>query len=193
MKATVTVNDFVRRQTPGSGKSFSNKLTFEEIATHAQERLTNGHFRTGYCDGVILVPVAEDLVAKFVCPFVKIDENTKFITRYIRRREGEEPYIQTRALNGKPLSAGKVELVLYSHAVLAENNEQSTDADWELISINAVPQGVDQLPMGPVTMMRNQMELPGGTAAHYNSDEWAESVRFWQQYAALDPEEKVRF
>ena len=189
MKATVTVNDFVRRQTPGSGKSFSNKLTFEEIATHAQNQLTKGLFHPGYRDGVILVPVAEDLVAKFICPYVKIDENTKFITRYIRRRGGEEPYIQTRALNGKPLPAGKVELVLYSHTVLAENNEQTTNADWELISINAVPQGVDRLPMGPVTMMRNQMELPGGTAAHYNSDEWAESVRFWQQYVALEPED----
>ncbi|NQU27173.1 MAG: DUF3228 family protein [Candidatus Marinimicrobia bacterium] len=189
MRLTVAVNDFVRRQTSGSGKTFSNELIFEEIAAHAQEQLANGLFRPGYRDGVILVQVVQEMVAKFVCPFIKIDENTKFITRYIRRREGEDPYIQIRALNGKPLSAGKVELVLYSHAVLAENNEQTTDADWELISINAIPQGVDQLPMGPATMMRNQMELPGGTAAYYNSNEWAESVRFWQQYAALEPEE----
>jgi hypothetical protein len=35
-------------------------------------------------------------------------------------------------------------------------------------------------------MMRNQLELPGGTKANYSSEEWAEAVRFWQQYASLD-------
>ena len=41
--------------------------------------------------------------------------------------------------------------------------------------------------MGPVTMMRNQLNLIGGTKASYTKDEWAESVRFWQKYAALNP------
>jgi hypothetical protein len=40
--------------------------------------------------------------------------------------------------------------------------------------------------MGPVTMMRNQLELKGGTKAHYSSEEWAEAVKFWQEYAALN-------
>ena len=40
--------------------------------------------------------------------------------------------------------------------------------------------------MGPVTMMRNQLELKGGTKANYSSKEWAEAVQFWQKYAALD-------
>ena len=39
------------------------------------------------------------------------------------------------------------------------------------------------MPMGPVTMMRNQLELPGGTKGIYTSKEWAESVYFWQKYA----------
>ena len=84
------------------------------------------------------------------------------------------------------MNAGRVEYILYRHDILAENDEQSTDAEWELISVHAIPEGVDKLPMGPVTMMRNQLEFPGGTKAQYSSDEWAEAVRFWQQYAALD-------
>ena len=40
--------------------------------------------------------------------------------------------------------------------------------------------------MGPVTMMRNQQELPGGTRAKYSSEDWAKSIEFWQHYAALD-------
>ena len=67
------------------------------------------------------------------------------------------------------------------------NDEQSTNADWELIAFQSVPEGMEKLPLGPVTMMRNQLELPGGTAADYSSDEWAEAVRFWQEYAFIKP------
>ena len=67
------------------------------------------------------------------------------------------------------------------------NQGYSGNADWELISINALPEGVESMPMGPTTMMRNQLELNGGTKAEYSSDEWAESVRFWQTYAPIEP------
>ena len=40
--------------------------------------------------------------------------------------------------------------------------------------------------MGPVTMMRNQLQLTGGTKAFYESEKWAESVKFWQEYTVLD-------
>ena len=184
----VAVNEFVRRQVKGSGKTYSSKLSFEEIALHAEERLGDSHFRQGYRDGVVLVEVSPTLVPHFICPLVKIDENTKFITERVKRREEEKPYLRIRALNGTPLPAGKVELVLYRHDVLKENNEHSTTEKWELISINAIPEGIDTLPMGPVTMMRNQLEFPGGTKGHYSSEQWAASVKFWQNYAVLIPD-----
>ena len=40
-----------------------------------------------------------------------------------------------------------------------------------------------KMPMGPVTMMRNQLQKPGGTKGIYESDKWAKSVDFWQKYA----------
>jgi hypothetical protein len=182
----VAVNAFVRRQVAGSGKTYSPSLSFEDIALHALEQLEASHFRQGYRDGVCIVDVDHSLVKHFVCPFVCIDENSELKAEVVRRREDEEPYIRLRAANGEALPAGKVELILYRHDVLVESDEQSTDAEWELISIHAVPEGVKELPMGPVTMMRNQLELPGGTKAHYSSEEWAEAVRFWQKYAALE-------
>jgi len=120
----------------------------------------------------------------------KIDEHSKLISQFVRRRRNEEPYIQIRIVNANPLPSGKVEFILYRHDVLEENNEHSTNSEWELISIHALPKEVDKLPMGPVTMMRNQLELFGGTKAHYSSEEWAESVRFWQQYAAVSNTEE---
>ena len=53
--------------------------------------------------------------------------------------------------------------------------------------INAIPKGLDSIPMGPITMMRNQLNLEGGTKALYRTEEWAESVHFWQKYAAIEP------
>ena len=79
-----------------------------------------------------------------------------------------------------------MDLILYRHDVLAETKEQTTDADWELISFQAIPEGIEDMPMGSVTMMRNQLQLNGGTKAYYKSERWAESVKFWQEYAVLD-------
>ena len=127
MNHRVAVNDFVLRQIEGSGKSFTDTLSFEEIADHADKQMASGFYKEGYRSGVRIIDV------------------------------------------------------------LLENEEQSTDFEWELIRCHALREGVDFMPMGPVTMMRNQLELPGGTKAKYSSEDWAKSIEFWQQYAALEP------
>lgn len=182
---TVGVNEFVRRQVKSSGKTYSPTLIFEDVAAHAEEQMSAGYFREGYREGVRIVSADKEMSKHFVCPFVRINESSKLKAEVVRRRPEEEPYIQVRAVEGDPLPTGKVELILYRRDVLVENNEQTSEKDWELISIHALPEDVDQLPMGSVTMMRNQLELPGGTKASYTSDDWAEAVRFWQRYAAV--------
>ena len=37
----VTVNEFVRRQMKGTGKTYSDSLTFEEIAEDAKKQMAN--------------------------------------------------------------------------------------------------------------------------------------------------------
>ena len=179
---TVGVNEFVKRQQKNTGKTYS-LLTFDEIALHAQEQLNKKKFKEGYRDGVIIINVENNLIEKFICPFVKIDHNTILKAEVSKRRENEDHYIRIKAKNGASLKAGSVEIILYRKDVLKETNENTTDADWELISFHAVPQGIDIMPMGPVTMMRNQLQLTGGTKGNYSADEWAKSVKFWQQYA----------
>ena len=63
-----------------------------------------------------------------------------------------------------------------------ETHERETDADWELIAFMAIPKDI-KMPMGAITMMRNQLQKPGGTKGKYKSSEWAESIDFWQHYA----------
>ena len=183
---TIGISDFVKRQIQGSGKTYSKTLSFEDIATHATEQLTKGQYRLGYREGVLLAKVDLSLINNYICPFVKIDEKSKLQAKMVRRRPEEEPYIQIRALNGTPLKTGAVDIILYRHDVLMETNEHCTNKDWELISFHAIPTNITEMPMGPTTMMRNQLELTGGTKAHYESEEWAKSVKFWQEYAVLD-------
>jgi len=182
---SVAVNDFVRRQVKGSGKTYSLTMNFEEIAGHADEQMVKGQFRSGYRDGVRVVQADKTKTAHFFCPYVRITEETELKARVVKRRENENAYIQVRAITGNPVSAGMVDLICYHHDVLQENNEHSTEEEWELISINAIPEGITELPMGAVTMMRNQLQLPGGTKAFYDSEEWARSVEFWQRFAPL--------
>ena len=183
MKNTVKVNDFVTRQVKGSGKTYSNTLTFEEIAAHAEEQYTNGNYKKGYRDGVILVNVDNSIVEKFICPLVRLTDNTKLSAKLVKRRDNEEPYIQIRAKNGISLKTKKVELILYRNDVLRETQENSTNSDWELIAFQAIPEEIEEMPMGPITMMRNQLQLKGGTKGHYSSEQWAKSVEFWQKYS----------
>ena len=186
LQTHVRVNEFVRRQIKGSGKTYTDELSFEQIAQHAQKQLSKGHYIPGYRDGVVLVQSAKNILHHFICPFVKIDKDTEIKAQVVRRRSEEESYIQIRALNGPLLKTGTVELILYRHDVLSETDEQTTDSGWELISFHAIPQGIVDMPMGPITMMRNQLQLTGGTKAHYESELWAKSVKFWQEYAVLD-------
>ncbi len=182
----VKVNNFVRRQKKKSGKTYSSDLSFEEIAYHAQSQMIEGSFKEGYREGVRIVFAKKTIINRFICPYVKIGRNTKLNASLITRQDGEEPYIRVTASSGVPLKTAAVEMICYRNDVLQENDENSTDGDWELISFNAIPQGLETMPMGPITMMRNQLDLKGGTKANYESKSWAESVRFWQKYATLE-------
>ena len=185
MNYTVKASQFVKRQQKGTGKTYSDSFSFDKIAKIAEEQLNAGNFIDGYRDGVVIIELRANLAKEFICPLVRIDENTKLKATIVKRRPKEEPYIQIRAMNGENLNSDRVDLVLYRNDVLNETNEKSTDANWELIAFMAKPKKI-KLPMGPITMMRNQLEKPGGTKGEYSSFEWAESVDFWQQYAIKD-------
>ena len=159
---------------------------------HAQEQLTKGFYRRGYRDGVILATVDEKLVDNYICTLVKIDKHTTLQAKMVKRRPEEASYIQIRSLNGTPLKTGSVDLILYRHDVLMETNEHSTDDEWELISFHAIPKGITEMPMGPTTMMRNQLQLTGGTKAYFESEKWAYSVKFWQEHAILTENDSIR-
>ena len=175
---TIVCNSFVKRQTKSSKFSHFDG-SWEEL-----EQLTKDNFAKatpGYKPGVLLVPVPAD---RFKSGVVEINPETQFHVAYAPRREGEDPYLQIAAKGGNKSQAKYVNIVLYSHDVLAENNENDTDADYEIISINARPtEGEEPLP--PITMARNMAGLVGGTKASYTAEQFVESILYWNKRAMI--------
>ena len=55
----VAVNTFVKRQIKGSGKTYSDTLTFREIALDAQSQMAKKSYIDGYRDGVRIVQASK--------------------------------------------------------------------------------------------------------------------------------------
>lgn len=176
----IGVSDLVKRQTVES-KFAHFDGSWRELAHLARAFFDRA--KPGYRDGVVLVPVHP---RKFFTSITPVKENTTLWARFKARRPGEAPHLSTVALRGSKTPAKYVELVLYRADVLDEGNERTTDADWEIVSINASPT-LDPVPMSPYTMARNQCRLKGGTKGNYSSEEWAESVEFWSRHVMVEP------
>lgn len=173
---TIGINEFVKRQTKDSPYSYYDG-TWDELADLAEICFDQAKV-TQSKDGkarVILIPLCPE---KFYTSVVQVDETTEFKTIFERRRPEEDPYVKTTAVGAKKLRAQYVNLVLYSHDALAENKEQSTNCDWEIISINC--SNVEDEPMHPLTMARNFLEKTGGTKANYTAEQFAKAIWYWK-------------
>jgi len=170
----IEINNFVRRQTKESKYSYFDG-NFAELVEMAddffEEALPSGR------PGVMLIPVP---VEKFYCGVVNVTPKTRLKASFSARRDGEACFIQTEAIRAKKLPAMHVDLVIYSHETLGIDS--STDADWEIVSINARPT-IEEEPPTPMAMARNFLELVGGTKAEYSAEDFAKSILYWSTRA----------
>jgi hypothetical protein len=132
----------------------------------------------GYMDGVMLV---RPNPAGFLSGVVEIDKDTELSASFVARRKGEDPFIDVRAV-GVALPAKAVDVVVYRHDVLTKDGDNSTDAAWEIVSVNARPTEEEE-PQGPVSMARNHLGLTGGTKHEYTADEFAKAIVYWSRRA----------
>ena len=123
---------------------------------------------------------------RFMSGLVRVTPDTEMVAKMVTRAEGEEPYIAVYAVNGAKSHAKSVDVVVYRHDVLMEDDDATTSAEWEIIAILASPEE-HELPMDPVTMMRNFLHLPGGTQGDFTAAEFAMSIRTAQKYVAILP------
>jgi len=181
---TIAFNNFVRRQTVES--PFSHwTLSDEQLLKLVQANFDKA--TKGYRDGVILVPVAPE---GFFSSVILLQAGDKLHGEFKARREGEEPR-KTLHAKGNKIPARMVDVVLYSRDVLADNSENSTNADWEIVSVNASPEERwrGELPIQPDTLIANHFQLSGGTATNMSDSEFVEalkqSVLYWKDKALV--------
>jgi hypothetical protein len=179
---TIGWSDFaLDRHVPRSGFSFS-VLTNEEVLRLVLENWDKAIPGTGEKDLTrkVLVPIPA-ITGTFFTSTTLINKALPVSAIVTKRRPEEDSYIQnyTPALGCKPEPANFVKIVCYSAAALAENDERSTECDWEIVAIIASP--VENEPMHPLVMARNMLEKKGGTKSVYTAMEFAEAVYYWSQ------------
>ena len=177
MSKKVVCSEFVKRQTPESGFSHFEG-TWSMLENVAAARLSYpGNVHPGYKEGVLLV----DMPAQwFRSAMVELQPGAKLAVGYQPRREGEAPFIRVSA-KAKKQVAKYAQVVLYSHAVLMENNEADTDADYEIVAIKARTSEEEE-PMDPYTMARNFLHMAGGTKGDFTAQQFAESIVYWNSH-----------
>jgi|TARA_Y100000310_G_C20696831_1_gene826299 hypothetical protein len=189
----VKLNSLVRRQIANS--EFSHfEGTFEELEGLCQPGSSFvKSVINGYRDGVQLLNVDP---TRFHTGIVVLNEGDNLVGKYEARQKGETPRKTTRIIRGGDLCpvrdckerAKSCQIVLYSHDVLAENNEVETDAEYEIIAINAVPT-YEPAPINPTTLMHNHFGSDGGTNTNMTPEEFetalCESFNYWKDKAMI--------
>ena len=172
----IGVNKFCLRQTPESRFSHFDG-TWEALVHKVEEYF--GDAKPGYRDGVVLVSVPPE---GFFSGVVEVTTETPLKATFERRHEGEDAFVQVVAVNGQKLPAKAVDIVLYRKDVLAADGDETSGAEWDIISINARPTEGEE-PAHPVAMARNFLGLPGGTKVEYTAQQFAEAVMYWSHRA----------
>lgn len=185
--SNIAINSIVRRQTVDS--PYSHYIGSEQdLVDLVENNMCPDNCKAGYRDGVLSVSVPPK---GFFTGVVTLEEGDKLVGEYRRRVPGETP---RKTLRVSRLLAAKspaiaVDIILYRHDVLAEKNEFDTNADWEVVSINARITKKDQ-PIRPMTLLANHYGADGGTATKLTAVEFEKrlqkSYEYWQDKAMLE-------
>ena len=133
--------------------------------------------------------------AGVTCGYTKITEENRALiqSEYEARKEGElavlVEYISSSKLTAP--EATHLDIILYSREQIIKENEAmgvtppDTEAPWGIISVKG--QLCDyELPMQPITMMRNALgKEEGGSGVPLDKSKYADSVGFWKEHVAI--------
>jgi len=176
---SVAMNEFARRQTEHSPYSYYDGTEAALLA------LVGAHMKEPKEGTEILsvrVPPKD-----FYSSVIELEEGDDLVGKYEPRREGELPMKTMHAVKGEKLPATAAGIILYSHAALAKDGDNSTDADWEIVSINAVLG--KESPKTPESLMRDYFGEQGGTLLEISAEDFVHRLRvsrdYWRNKAML--------
>lgn len=135
-------------------------------------------------------PVLANTKGQFICTFGIVEDGEEVATAYEARRPGEQPVIVKTVTRASRPTAHTIDLVFYSHQALEA--DASSNAEYELVSINTMPtkfkQGEEE-PMTPETLWRNYLaKIPGcpaGVGGTYRP-EWDDEEVFRKELASSE-------
>jgi len=195
MLATVAINSFARRHTDVSPYTHFNG-TDQQLLQLIADAIKADECETGYRDGVLLASVPAE---GFFTGLVVLMPEDKLTGKYSSRQPGESPRQSVYVDRGKQAEkqpAKAVQIILYSHDVLAEDDDAEHDTDYEVISINGYPTE-ECAPIDPFTLMHNHFKSDGGTATLMSAQQFEQSLKvsfeYWRDKATLmaQPEHDV--
>jgi len=129
-----------------------------------------------------------------------VNESNVHLVRsgYLRRTPKELPVL-SRWIPGSDVAAPlakKLDIILYSREqIVAERVAQGDEEDcvrrelppapWGIISIKAQDED-EEVPMQPITMMRNALgKEEGGSGVPLDKEKYEASVRYWDQHVII--------
>ncbi len=183
-KGVVGTSNFVRGFSIRKGSNSYYTGTWEELEVLVMKHFDDNEWGTGSKNGdVLLVNVPAE---GFRSSIIEIDDSNRHLVEEVQtvRVEGEKPYISrviTAGMTKQP--ANFVQIVIYRADALALDDDRSTDAEWEIVSVNA--QNDKVTPMNPTTMARNANNEQGGTLRTYTDKEWADAYAYWETHAYI--------
>ena len=152
----------------------------EMLRQTVQNEFLQGHFSNGYRDGVVLITLNPADFSNLKSRVVTVDEDTKFVTVCKSRVPGEKPRKKTMALAQELSPANYIKAVLYRSDVLEEDNDRSSDSEWELVTLLVQ---VDEFePMATATLMANHFKADGGTATNMSPADFEQALRISYNY-----------
>lgn len=187
------INPFAQRHFGQATEYSRTLLSKEKLLELAKAAAMNGYVVRGDKAGTCVITVSK--FHGFVDPVQVLNEDSELVGIFaprLGRIQHEAPRQQIRVKNAQGTATDYAQLVFWSTAMLAKNNETYVgDPDdpesWELITMMAVSEpGVTQ-PMEPETLMANFFEESGGTKGDMTDEEFIVALRasraFWKNRA----------
>ena len=166
---TIHVNRFLDRQT--SESQFSHfTYSKQELVRRVEQSFAEA--KQGYREGVLLVDIRADGA---FCPIKFLEAGDELFGEFSSRVEGEAPRKHFYCKRPK-VAAVSVEVILYSHSILAETSQNETDADFEIISFNTSPT-LEASPIMPFTLMANHFGTDGGSSTNLDPADFEKMLR----------------
>jgi hypothetical protein len=185
-KATIGINSHTEKQTPESPYTHWT-ISDERLIEITQQALEAGNYEQGYREGVLCVNVDP---TDFYTGLVELQEGDKLVGSYVPRVPGETPRTSVRVQreNASKVPCKAVQVILYAHDVLAEDNDAEHETDFEIITANGYPTE-EVAPIEPNTLLHNHFGSDGGTATNLSPEKLEEMLRasfkYWSNKALL--------